>query len=338
MNSKLQQLVTCLAWCRGFGSEHLQSFFALQITATSNCGRYRPVASRGSLLFFLMLELQKVDPNYVYSLNAFVSIFVHAIAVAPKFEGAAKFGGSGKGSKQRSNSSKSGVGMTARTLGGGSGSTLMRRFRSAVSKVICANRFRWNVDLLRNSRIPHSHLNGDPGDGALESSKSGNLSAKLRSIDDAFRRKIHDRCKNLLERISLSCFQYLNRSVFGEHKLMLATLFTFKSLQQSGEMSVELALALLNMGATGIADSTPTAGNSGTAAGSAVNAVKRNNDGTRPPMHVEDWMTPTSWAKVVQLQSVFELQRLPVDISSDADLWADWFHVMQPEEEPLPAP
>lgn len=214
----------------------------------------------------------------------------------------------------------------------------MRRFRSAVGKVICANRFRWNVDLLRTSRIPQSHLNGDPGDGALESSKSGNLSAKLRSIDDAFRRKIHDRCNDLLQRISLSCFQYLNRSVFGEHKLMLATLFTFKSLQQSGEMSVELALALLNMGATGIADSTPTTGSSGTAAGSAVNAVKRNNDGTRPPMHVEDWMTPTSWAKVVQLQSVFELQRLPVDISSDADLWADWFHVMQPEEEPLPAP
>ena len=35
---------------------------------------------------------------------------------------------------------------------------------------------------------------------------------------------------------------------------------------------------------------------------------------------------------------MFELQRLPIDISGDADLWADWFHVMKPEEEPLPPP
>lgn len=83
-----------------------------------------------------------------------------------------------------------------------------RRFRAAVGKVICANRFRWNVDQLRESRLPASHLNGNPGDGSLEAGASDRgISAKLNSVDDAFRRKIHERCNDLLQRISLSCFQ-----------------------------------------------------------------------------------------------------------------------------------
>jgi dynein heavy chain len=43
--------------------------------------KYRPVAARGSLIFFLMNELFKVHTYYIYSLSAFVTIFLRAIDV-----------------------------------------------------------------------------------------------------------------------------------------------------------------------------------------------------------------------------------------------------------------
>ena len=43
--------------------------------------KYRPVAARGSLTFFLMNELFKVHTYYIYSLSAFVTIFLRAIDV-----------------------------------------------------------------------------------------------------------------------------------------------------------------------------------------------------------------------------------------------------------------
>lgn len=49
----------------------------LDINITSE--KYRPVAARGALIFFLMNELFKVHTYYTYSLSAFVTIFLRAI-------------------------------------------------------------------------------------------------------------------------------------------------------------------------------------------------------------------------------------------------------------------
>ncbi len=189
------------------------------------------MAARGALLFFLMLLLQKVDPNYVYSLNAFVSIFSRALALGPKFEGAARFGGGGAGaaaspSKKKGGGGGNGLGALASKVaaapigltnnGGGSkspSSSLLSRFKAAVTKVICTVRFKWNVDQLREARLPASVLS-NKDDGSLEAastSASAALSAKLRTVDEGFRKKIQERCKELLQRISLSCFQCVAR-------------------------------------------------------------------------------------------------------------------------------
>ena len=41
--------------------------------------KFRTVAARGSVLFFLMNNLYKIHTYYIYSLNAFVVIFQHGI-------------------------------------------------------------------------------------------------------------------------------------------------------------------------------------------------------------------------------------------------------------------
>lgn len=261
-----------------------------------------------------MLELHKIEPNYVYSLNAFVSIFVHAVSIAPQFERTANLNVNRKKKI----------------------APALSKFQSAVGRVISCNRFEWNSDQLRDARLPTSHLNGNPSDetSALLLDTKGidnSLREKLQSIDQDAREDIQSRCADLLQRISLSCFQYLHRSVCHRHKLTLAVLFTFKVMQQSGDLNKELVLTLLNMdGGQSRSSSGSTVGNRGSSA--------RPGGISRPPGQVEEWMTPAAWGAVLDLQSTVDLSRLATDISSDADLWADWFHLLRPEEESLPAP
>ena len=49
----------------------------VQINITSE--KYRPVAHRAALLFFLLMDLFRVHSYYIYSLNAFVTIFMRSI-------------------------------------------------------------------------------------------------------------------------------------------------------------------------------------------------------------------------------------------------------------------
>ena len=48
-----------------------------------NRNKYRAVAARGAMLFFLLNSLNKIHAFYQYSLNAFVTVFARAIDVAP---------------------------------------------------------------------------------------------------------------------------------------------------------------------------------------------------------------------------------------------------------------
>ena len=45
--------------------------------------RYRPVAQRGAMLFFLLNSLFKIHAFYQFSLNAFVTIFGRGLDNAP---------------------------------------------------------------------------------------------------------------------------------------------------------------------------------------------------------------------------------------------------------------
>jgi dynein heavy chain len=91
---------------------------AAETEVTINAARetYRPVASRGALLFFLMNNLNKIHTFYQYSLNAYVTVFLRGIDLVskPKFKNP------------------------------------LMRLRVAVSRVM--KNFSWNVDVLKQAR------------------------------------------------------------------------------------------------------------------------------------------------------------------------------------------
>ncbi len=56
-----------------------------------NRNKYRAVAARGAMLFFLLNSLNKIHAFYQYSLNAFVTVFARAIDVAPGWSSLVSF-------------------------------------------------------------------------------------------------------------------------------------------------------------------------------------------------------------------------------------------------------
>ena len=94
--------------------------------------KYRAVAERGALLFFLMNNMYKLHPFYIYSLNAFVVIFLRGIDLAN----------------------------TSKVRPGGA----MAKLRAAAKKVINTQRFNWNKDILTDDSFFVEESEARPGD------------------------------------------------------------------------------------------------------------------------------------------------------------------------------
>jgi dynein heavy chain len=90
-----------------------------EIVINKTSEKYRPVAARGALLFFIMNDLHRVHSYYIFSLNAFVVIFQRGIDLVTETKSASKG---------------------------------FSRFKAAAKKVVNTARFGWNQDLLRESR------------------------------------------------------------------------------------------------------------------------------------------------------------------------------------------
>ena len=119
--------------------------------------RFRTVAARGSVLFFLMSSLAKIHTYYIYSLNAFVVIFQHGIDLVQEAE------------KKATQAKKP--------------KSMLARLKAASSKVIQMTRFNWNKDLLRQAFM------ADPSDFAALSTmllQKKEAEAKDKLTDEEF--------------------------------------------------------------------------------------------------------------------------------------------------------
>jgi dynein heavy chain len=183
----------------------------LDINAVSE--KYREVAARGALLFFLMNDLHKIHSFYIYSLNAFVVIFQRGIDLV---------------SEAALNAAK------APKMKGG----MLSRLKAAAKKVIETERFGWNQDVLQDSRMPaEGDMQGLAGK-AKKKSKVSNMSDE----------EVHTRCLKLEGSITSVVFNYLRRGLFEPHKLVVATQLTLNILNANNEIDQkQLDQLLLNV-------------------------------------------------------------------------------------------
>ena len=162
--------------------------------------KFRPVATRGALLFFLMNEMFRVHSYYMYSLNAFVAIFnrgIDLVSDAPPAE-------------KKTLMQKMGE-KAAAAKAGGDGED--------------KGRFNWNNDQLGAARRPSTR---DIGSLAT--------SAKKATMTDD---EMAARCTEIMTSIQSVAFGYVRRGLFEEDKLTVATLLALRIEVRAGTLNQE---------------------------------------------------------------------------------------------------
>lgn len=187
-----------------------------EITINEARERFRPVATRGSMLFFLLNSLNKIHAFYQFSLNAFVTVFLRGIDLAP-------YG------KKQVQAVKSGKGLSM--------------FKAAARKAV-GKPSNWNVDIL-NSLKPSlvdafrkrtSTEGGEEGEGEEERAKTPGMEENLEELEK--------RLQSLIETITFTVFNFTRRGLFDRDKLIVSSMLAFNVLLRSNEMEHELFDAL----------------------------------------------------------------------------------------------
>ncbi len=192
-----------------------------EATINETSEKYRPVARRASLLFFLMNSLFKVHSYYVYSLASFVSVFMRSIDLV---------------------------------------SGDLDPMRDELGEESDSNDVVGNDGKDDASETGSESEDDDGSDSASESGASSASSSTHESAgsestagadgDFEIRAGLSDeqllrRCEILKDSITKNTFEYVNRGLFVRDKLMFATHLCFSIMVDAGELQDQLVNSLI---------------------------------------------------------------------------------------------
>jgi dynein heavy chain len=116
-----------------------------------------------------------------------------------------------------------------------------------------------------------------------------------------------ERCDNLLDSVTYTCFSFVTRGLFEKHRLIFSTMLAIKTLQAKSELSAEDVDYLIK---------TPKVFD------------KENPLGA--------WLPDSSWYAVLALSQLEAFHTLPQDLEGSWKRWKEWCEHEQPEMMPLP--
>ncbi|KAJ9515913.1 hypothetical protein QJQ45_016901, partial [Haematococcus lacustris] len=274
-----------------------------EVAINENRNKYRNVAARGAMLFFLLNSLNKIHAFYQYSLNAFVTVYSRGLDLAP--------GGRRK---------KAPPPVTLRQLSHRLSNTQAKDF----VEVIAAAR--------RQSSRQGSMTGGSVRRGSNAGSVNGDL-PKLKpetgpvpgppSIIERLPEEpeeeeelslspeeLEARLQSLLDTCTYTVFNYTRRGLFDRDKLILLTLLTFTILLRSQAID-------------------PT----------EYEALCKGMRSSSPPPVTDDlsrWLTEGQWASLDVLTTMSAFTSLAKDMEKNSDEWAAWCANEAPERAPMP--
>ena len=285
-------------------------------TATINetAEKYRPVAVRASLIFFLMNALSRVHTYYIYSLSAFVTVFLRAISLVSgdndpmkdeleaAFEadegGAAAEGEEEAAAAEPEDGGESSAQGEAAEASGAEG-------EAAESK---------GEDGGEAGAGEGEGQGGDGGEGEGEGgqpAEGGEAEAGAgEGADFKLKKGLNDeqlarRCKILMDSITQVAFQYINRGLFERDKLMVGTQLALKILVRDGLLNREHVQSF-------------------------IVGAQHTDPGPMGPL--SEWMPENLWPRVKALEEVKPVfEKIGDEMQSDSDAWRKWFDQEKPE-------
>eukprot|EP00304_Pavlova_gyrans_P007309 CAMPEP_0206033414 /NCGR_PEP_ID=MMETSP1466-20131121/638_1 /ASSEMBLY_ACC=CAM_ASM_001126 /TAXON_ID=44452 /ORGANISM="Pavlova gyrans, Strain CCMP608" /LENGTH=2403 /DNA_ID=CAMNT_0053407607 /DNA_START=23 /DNA_END=7231 /DNA_ORIENTATION=+ len=118
---------------------------------------------------------------------------------------------------------------------------------------------------------------------------------------------LKERCNNLLDSVTYTCFSYVTRGLFERHRLIFSSLLTMKVLQAHGELGQDDVDVLIK----------------------APKVFDRENP-------CATWLQDAAWFSVVALSASETFAGLPSDVEGSWKRWKEWIESETPEKMPLP--
>ena len=268
-----------------------------QVVIDENRNKYRPVARRGAMLFFLLNSLNKIHAFYQFSLNAFVVVFSRGIDLAP-------------GGKKKKPVAK------------------VAEVAAAVEEVPAAP---------AASAAPAEGEEGEegkePGEGeeGKEGEEGGDTppppepepsaapttggeeeeeEEEEEEDPEVVAAELEKRLLSLIESCTFTVYDYTRRGLFDRDKLIFSSLLTFQLQLRSDEIDEAEYDALCK----GIKN---------------PNAPPITDDLSR-------WMSEAQWSALNPLTSLPVFASLPKDMEKNSDDWQNWNSIEQVERAKMP--
>ena len=181
---------------------------ATQVTIKQTSEKYRGVADRSALLFFLMTDLVKIHTYYIYSLEAFITVFYRGIDKVTDLRVAKE-----KEKERGRDKGRSGDGDGDGDVDAEAGD------REGEADVDVEGDVD-EVAPLGVENVDSTRAEGEGGEG------------EGKELSDE---QLASRCFELKNSITSTVFEYLRRGVFETDKLTVATLFTLRVAVNDGE-------------------------------------------------------------------------------------------------------
>jgi dynein heavy chain len=279
-----------------------KSAVAQETEATINtiAEKYRSVARRGALLFFIMNSLFKVHTYYIYSLASFVTIFLRAIDLVSGSANPMKDEMAALQAAQAADDMMAGDDEEEEEEDEEDGDESGKDGSSSDSGSSSGSDS--DADSVADGKAAESRDESDDED-------DGPVNLQIRAgLNDE---QLVRRCDILRQSINNTVFQYVKRGMFERDKLMFSTQLTLSILQDSGALSPELVSAL-------------------------VLGAPSPDPGTSGPL--SDWIPAAVWARVKGLESVKpDFEKLGDDMQAESERWQKWFDHEKPESIKPPA-
>jgi len=232
--------------------------------------KYRSVANRTSLLFFLMGDLVKIHTYYIYSLAAFTKVFFRGIDIVTSEEA---------------------------------------RSRQATAELERA-RVETDGDGNNDDDGDKVEVQKQPSEGEVkneEEEEDDDAAGGGKLLSDE---EMADRCKVLIDSITLTVFDYIRRGLFERHKLTISTMLALRVATNDGWLDNEQV-------------------------GLLVNGNINLNPGSMGML--DEWMLPIIFKRLKALEVSPEFKGLCDQLQEDAEEWGLWFMNGKAEECKMPS-
>lgn len=268
-----------------------------EVAINENRNKYRNVAARGAMLFFLLNSLNKIHAFYQYSLNAFVTVFSRGLDLAP--------GGLNK--KKRN--------ITLRQLSHRLSDTQPKDFAEVMQMARRSSNSSGRAGSQTGS-IKRPSDGSQIGDGPRASALGDSASVHDGDVEEEEENlaltpeELEKRLQSLLDTCTYTVFNYTRRGLFDRDKLIVLTLLTFTILLRSQAIDSTEYEALCK----GMRTPNPPA---------------ISDDLSR-------WLAESQWASLDVLTTLPSYTTLAKDMEKNSEDWCTWCRNEASERTQMP--